>query len=155
MAAPATTLDVFETCNYVCSLAQHVTISDEGTGPGGQASGGSPHRLHRPHAFRASPQGWPRRQSSSPQSCTRWDPLTASTRVRSLALHCKGPACRLPTHAPATAVSELHYVDGTPLTVQYLLVVDALNFCFWPGDACGLCAAMMQQPRQELHALPT
>jgi hypothetical protein len=25
-------------------------------------------------------------------------------------------------------------VDGTPLTVQYLMVVDALNFCFWPGQ---------------------
>jgi hypothetical protein len=27
---------------------------------------------------------------------------------------------------------ELHFYDGGPLTVQYLLVVDALNFCFWP-----------------------
>jgi hypothetical protein len=27
---------------------------------------------------------------------------------------------------------ELHFCDGGPLTVQYLLVVDALNFCFWP-----------------------
>lgn len=31
------------------------------------------------------------------------------------------------------ALADLHYVDGTALTVQYLLVVDALNFCFWPG----------------------
>lgn len=26
-----------------------------------------------------------------------------------------------------------HYFDNGPLTVQYLLVLDALNFCFWPG----------------------
>lgn len=30
------------------------------------------------------------------------------------------------------AAAELHYLDGGPLTVQYLLVLDALNFCFWP-----------------------
>uniref|UniRef100_A0A7N0T4V7 Queuosine 5'-phosphate N-glycosylase/hydrolase n=1 Tax=Kalanchoe fedtschenkoi TaxID=63787 RepID=A0A7N0T4V7_KALFE len=26
----------------------------------------------------------------------------------------------------------IHYSDDGPLTVQYLLVLDALNFCFWP-----------------------
>lgn len=26
----------------------------------------------------------------------------------------------------------LHYIDGGPLTLQYLLAVDAINFCFWP-----------------------
>ncbi|PKI71297.1 queuosine salvage protein-like [Punica granatum] len=26
----------------------------------------------------------------------------------------------------------IHYFDGGPLTVQYLFVLDALNFCFWP-----------------------
>ncbi len=29
--------------------------------------------------------------------------------------------------------AEAHFFDGGPLTAQYLLVVDALNFCFWPG----------------------
>jgi hypothetical protein len=33
----------------------------------------------------------------------------------------------------------LHYVDtscpdGCQRTAQYLLVLDALNFCFWPGE---------------------
>lgn len=28
----------------------------------------------------------------------------------------------------------IHYFDNGPLTVQYLFVLDALNFCFWPGD---------------------
>jgi hypothetical protein len=28
----------------------------------------------------------------------------------------------------------IHFFDNGPLTAQYLLVVDALNFCFWPGD---------------------
>lgn len=26
----------------------------------------------------------------------------------------------------------IHFVDGTWRTVQYFLVVDCLNFCFWP-----------------------
>jgi hypothetical protein len=25
-----------------------------------------------------------------------------------------------------------HYADGTDLTAQYVFVLDALNFCFWP-----------------------
>jgi hypothetical protein len=28
--------------------------------------------------------------------------------------------------------AELHFCDHGPLTAQYLLVVDTLNFCFWP-----------------------
>ncbi|XP_020518173.1 UPF0553 protein isoform X2 [Amborella trichopoda] len=28
----------------------------------------------------------------------------------------------------------IHYFDGGPLTVQYLFVLDALNFCFWPDE---------------------
>lgn len=28
--------------------------------------------------------------------------------------------------------ADIHFCDGGPLTAQYLLVVDALNFCFWP-----------------------
>ena len=28
--------------------------------------------------------------------------------------------------------AELHYIDGSPLTLQYLLAVDTINFCFWP-----------------------
>jgi hypothetical protein len=27
----------------------------------------------------------------------------------------------------------IHYFDNGPLTVQYLFVLDAMNFCFWPG----------------------
>jgi hypothetical protein len=29
--------------------------------------------------------------------------------------------------------AELHFVDGGPLTLQYLLAVDTINFCFWPS----------------------
>ncbi|KAM0970868.1 hypothetical protein ACFX13_019151 [Malus domestica] len=43
----------------------------------------------------------------------------------------------------------IHYFDNGPLTVQYLFVLDALNFCFWPDKdlnydnlAAGLKAAM-------------
>ncbi|KAK9821658.1 hypothetical protein WJX74_005457 [Apatococcus lobatus] len=34
--------------------------------------------------------------------------------------------------SPAAFDSELHFCDHSPLTAQYLLVVDTLNFCFWP-----------------------
>lgn len=27
---------------------------------------------------------------------------------------------------------DLHFTDGGPLTVLYLLCVDSINFCFWP-----------------------
>lgn len=27
-----------------------------------------------------------------------------------------------------------HYSDNGPLTVQYVFVMDALNFCFWPSE---------------------
>ena len=29
-------------------------------------------------------------------------------------------------------IAALHFFDGGPLTAQYLLVIDTLNFCFWP-----------------------
>jgi Potential Queuosine, Q, salvage protein family len=28
---------------------------------------------------------------------------------------------------------KIHYLDNGPLTVQYIFVIDTLNFCFWPG----------------------
>ncbi|XP_068655214.1 uncharacterized protein [Aristolochia californica] len=44
-----------------------------------------------------------------------------------------------------------HYFDNGPLTVQYLFVLDALNFCFWPDKelnyddlASGLKAALIK-----------
>lgn len=41
-----------------------------------------------------------------------------------------------PAPAPASAPSRwdasVHFFDGGPLSAQYLLVLDALNFCFWP-----------------------
>jgi hypothetical protein len=35
--------------------------------------------------------------------------------------------------APQSFDASLHFVDGTWRTAQYFLIVDALNFCFWPG----------------------
>eukprot|EP01025_Chloroclados_australasicus_P049257 TRINITY_DN559_c0_g1_i2.p1 TRINITY_DN559_c0_g1~~TRINITY_DN559_c0_g1_i2.p1 ORF type:complete len:218 (-),score=7.24 TRINITY_DN559_c0_g1_i2:769-1422(-) len=29
---------------------------------------------------------------------------------------------------------EIHYFDGGPLTAQYLLILDCINFCFWPEN---------------------
>ena len=39
------------------------------------------------------------------------------------------PTLCLTLGAPRAA---LHFFDGGPLTAQYLLVIDTLNFCFWP-----------------------
>ncbi|GBF97280.1 hypothetical protein Rsub_09971 [Raphidocelis subcapitata] len=48
---------------------------------------------------------------------------------------------------------ELHFFDGGPHTLQYLLVLDALNFCFWPDGefeyehlAGGLKASLLEDP---------
>ncbi|PNX94237.1 hypothetical protein L195_g017409 [Trifolium pratense] len=45
----------------------------------------------------------------------------------------------------------IHYFDNGPLTVQYLFVLDAMNFCFWPDKdlnyddlASGLKAALQK-----------
>ena len=44
---------------------------------------------------------------------------------------------------PAAFDRDLHFADGTWRTVQYLLVVDTLNFCFWPSaHACKLLPCM-------------
>lgn len=32
----------------------------------------------------------------------------------------------------------IHYFDNGPLSVQYLFVLDAMNFCFWPGNIISL-----------------
>jgi Potential Queuosine, Q, salvage protein family len=34
--------------------------------------------------------------------------------------------------SPAAFDGDLHFRNGGPLTVQYLLALDAINFCFWP-----------------------
>uniref|UniRef100_A0A7S3VJW6 Queuosine 5'-phosphate N-glycosylase/hydrolase n=1 Tax=Dunaliella tertiolecta TaxID=3047 RepID=A0A7S3VJW6_DUNTE len=58
--------------------------------------------------------------------------------------------------SPASFDADLHFVDETSeaLTVQYLLVVDALNFCFWPDPeleyaqlSLGIKRALQQDPR--------
>jgi hypothetical protein len=43
---------------------------------------------------------------------------------------------------PGAFDTSLHFVDGTWRTVQYLLVVDCLNFCFWPcvPPPCTICS---------------
>ena len=40
--------------------------------------------------------------------------------------------------SPKAFDEDMHFSDGgSPLMAQYLLVVDALNFCFWPGEGGG------------------
>ncbi|MCZ7573043.1 MAG: queuosine salvage family protein [Ardenticatenaceae bacterium] len=52
------------------------------------------------------------------------DPLAVERVARELADHRRRPAGWDDVH---------HFRDGGPLTVQYLLVLDTLNFCFWPA----------------------
>ncbi|NOX44801.1 MAG: hypothetical protein GXO72_03565 [Caldiserica bacterium] len=42
-------------------------------------------------------------------------------------------AATLAERAPDPWPEEYHFVGGEELTLRYLLVLDALNFCFWPG----------------------
>ena len=63
-----------------------------------------------------------------------------------------------PTAAPATWAQWYHYVDvedeeGRQRTAQYVLVLDSLNFCFWPLDsyeysdlACSLKRVLLLDP---------
>ena len=44
--------------------------------------------------------------------------------------------------APTAFDSSIHFVDGTWRTAQYLLLVDALNFCFWPSAPPSLSPGM-------------
>lgn len=37
----------------------------------------------------------------------------------------------------------IHYFDNGPLTVQYLFVLDTLNFCFWPGMRLFFCCSCL------------
>ncbi|KAG1666814.1 hypothetical protein FOA52_011655 [Chlamydomonas sp. UWO 241] len=55
--------------------------------------------------------------------------------------------------SPAAFDADLHFIDSGPLTAQVVLVVDALNFCFWPDDeleyehlARGVKAAVQSDP---------
>mmetsp|Transcript_160 Transcript_160/g.265 ORF Transcript_160/g.265 Transcript_160/m.265 type:complete len:323 (+) Transcript_160:123-1091(+) len=101
-------LDVMESCDYVVSRAQHVSIDVEGIAK--QAA-------------------------------------------------CMSPQDLLKISSPASFDTDLHYVNrgtaaGEAQTVQYLLVVDALNFCFWPAPgleyehlAGGVMAALLEDPQ--------
>ena len=42
-------------------------------------------------------------------------------------------AARLAERAPDPWPEEYHFIGEEELTLRYLLVLDALNFCFWPG----------------------
>lgn len=53
---------------------------------------------------------------------------------------------------------KVHFCDGTPLTAQYLLIVDTLNFCFWPvpefqyGDLAGGLKRSLEKDANALDA---
>ncbi len=57
----------------------------------------------------------------------------------------------LPFRSPKAFDEDMHFSDGGPLTAQYLLVVDALNFCFWPGG----CARALPPFHLDDHAAQT
>eukprot|EP00850_Spirogloea_muscicola_P015034 SM000112S23976 [mRNA] locus=s112:93051:95138:+ [translate_table: standard] len=50
----------------------------------------------------------------------------------------------------------IHFRDGGPLTVQYILVLDALNFCFWPDEELQyehLARGLTRALERDAHAL--
>lgn len=40
---------------------------------------------------------------------------------------------------PPSWAADYHYADGTDLTAQYVFVLDAVNFCFWPLEGYEYC----------------
>lgn len=56
--------------------------------------------------------------------------------MRSIVGGATKPTCGRAALAPCLTIiaprAALHFFDGGPLTAQYLLVIDTLNFCFWP-----------------------
>jgi len=59
---------------------------------------------------------------------------------------------------PSWTSEEFHYSDGTDLTAQYVLVLDALNFCFWPlpnyeyVDLAGALKRVLQKDKNAFDA---
>lgn len=80
-------------------------------------------RLMSPSAFDAGTAG---------RVCRDLPPLMSSFRY--LKYGCVSKSASVTVARLFFTFAELHFFDGGPLTVQYLLAVDALNFCFWPDD---------------------
>lgn len=40
---------------------------------------------------------------------------------------------------PPSWAADYHFADGTDLTAQYVFVLDAVNFCFWPLEGYEYC----------------
>jgi len=60
-----------------------------------------------------------------------------------------------PDKLPPSWASSYHFCDGTPLTAQYIFVLDALNFCFWPLDGyeySDLADSLKRVLQQDNHA---
>jgi hypothetical protein len=110
---------VLRTCSYITSCSGSVTIDEEG-------------RLSHSKERMAGTwsMGWKGHAGDSPIEPL---PPSLSAAVERTAASISAADLQLIT-APQAFDEDLHLVDGSPLTAQYLLVVDALNFCFWPGE---------------------
>ena len=59
---------------------------------------------------------------------------------------------------PPSWAADYHYCDGTDLTAQYVFVLDAVNFCFWPmegyeySDLAGSLKAVLQADKEAFEA---
>ena len=92
----------------------------------------------------------------SPAPCLV-DVRASTARVLAQSGECAAPAVRVDSAAiaaeldahvdyytadklPPSWAADYHFCDGTDLTAQYVLVLDAVNFCFWPIEGYEYCA---------------
>ena len=78
-------------------------------------------------------------------------PVVESARHVRVDRQCLTALCRQWVGRPLEVPSwdeEIHWSDGGPATLNYILLLDALNFCFWcPGGSCDERWAVQVGPR--------
>ncbi|GJP86328.1 hypothetical protein CLOP_g16363 [Closterium sp. NIES-67] len=130
--------DLREGCEWVASQSTHCTIDDRAV----EALA---------DALCASDRGRSTTGATTAGATTGDASVQTTTDATSDAT--QAGAGRSTLRLPPWNFDGVHFYDGGPLTVQYLLLLDALNFCFWPDPslhyehlASGLRAAVQSDP---------
>ncbi|CAI7899447.1 unnamed protein product [Closterium sp. NIES-53] len=132
--------DLREGCEWVASQSTHCTIDD-------QAIEALADALCASDRTQPTNGGTTTEAASNPETAV--DATTNATAAGAGSSTSGGHGLRL----PPWNFDGVHFTDGGPLTVQYLLLLDALNFCFWLDPslhyehlASGLRAAVHRDP---------
>ncbi|CAI7869968.1 unnamed protein product [Closterium sp. NIES-54] len=132
--------DLREGCEWVASQSTHCTIDD-------QAIEALADTLCASDRTQPTNGGTTTEAASNPETAV--DATTNATAAGAGSSTSGGHGLRL----PPWNFDGVHFTDGGPLTVQYLLLLDALNFCFWLDPslhyehlASGLRAAVHRDP---------